>query len=51
MTHIPREIAKFLSGYAAAETIGHWWMGTCGADLLPMDLGWFTFTSSVNTSR
>ena len=48
MTSIARETAKFFAGYAAAETLGHWWMGIWGKDLLPMDLGWFTFTASVN---
>jgi hypothetical protein len=49
MPPVTREVAKFLAGYAAAETIGHWWMGTWGRRLLPMDLGWFTFTRGVNT--
>jgi hypothetical protein len=49
MSSITREVAKFLSGYAAAETLGHWWMGIWGRDLLPMDIGWFTFTPAFNT--
>jgi hypothetical protein len=49
MSSVTREIAKALSGYAGAETIGHWWMGTWGRHLLPMDLGWFTFTPALNT--
>lgn len=49
MTHIAQETCKFLAGYAAAETIAHWWMGLWGRDLLPMDLGWFTFTQPINT--
>jgi hypothetical protein len=49
MTHITRDIAKFFSGWAAAETVGHWWMGTWGRELLPMELGWFTFTPAINT--
>ena len=48
MSSVTREIAKFLSGYAATEAIGHWWMGTWGRHLLPMDVGWFTFTPAVN---
>ena len=49
MSSVTREIAKFLSGYAAAETLGHWWMGIWGRHLLPMDVGWFTFTTTFNT--
>jgi hypothetical protein len=48
MSNATREIAKVLCGYAGAETIGHWWMGIWGRDLLPMDLGWFTFTAAFN---
>ena len=50
MSSVTREIAKFLSGYAATEAIGHWWMGTStsGRHLLPMDVGWFTFTPAMN---
>jgi hypothetical protein len=49
MTSIARETAKFLSGYAAAETLGHWWMGIWGGDLLPMTIGGFVFTPTLNT--
>ena len=49
MTSITRETAKFLSGLAAAEALGHWWIGIWGRDLLPRDLGWFTFTPALNT--
>ena len=49
MSGATREIAKALSGYAAAETIGHWWMGIWGRHLLPLDMGWFTFTPALNT--
>ena len=49
MSSVTREIAKFLSGYAAAETLGHWWMGIWGRYLLPIDVGWFTFTPAFNT--
>jgi hypothetical protein len=49
MSNTTREIAKFLSGYAGAETLGHWWMGIWGRHLLPIDLGWFTFTPTFNT--
>jgi len=44
-----REVAKFLSGIAFHETIGHWWLGLWGKDLLPWKFSWFTFTSTVNT--
>lgn len=46
-THL-REGAKFLAGFAAGETIGHLWLGMWGKHLLPMPLGWFTFTESMN---
>ena len=49
MSSITLEVAKFLSGYAAAETLGHWWIGIWGRHLLPMDVGWFTFTPAFNT--
>ena len=43
-----KEFAKFFAGIAASETIGHWWLGIWGGDLLPMKLSWFTFTSALN---
>lgn len=43
-----KEAAKFLSGVAAHETVGHWWLGVWGRHLLPRDLGWFTFTEQMN---
>lgn len=46
-THL-RDAAKFLAGLAAGETVGHLWLGTGGRHLLPMPLGWFTFTESMN---
>jgi hypothetical protein len=49
MSRVNQEIAKFLAGYAGAETIGHWWMGIWGRQLLPIDMGWFTFTRDLNT--
>ena len=48
MSSITREVAKFLAGYAGAETLGHWWLGIWGGHLLPMDVGWFTFTTAIN---
>lgn len=43
-----REVAKFLSGIAFSETIGHWWLGIWGQHMLPWRSGWFTFTSTAN---
>jgi hypothetical protein len=43
-----REIAKFLSGIAFNETLGHWWLGVWGRDLLPWDFGFSTFTDKMN---
>jgi hypothetical protein len=48
MSGVTREVMKFLSGYAAAKTIGHWWMAIWGRHLLPIDMGWFTFTPAIN---
>ena len=48
MTTPLREAAKFLAGLAACETLGHLWLGIWGKHLLPMDLGWFTFTETMN---
>jgi hypothetical protein len=48
MSSVTREIAKFLAGYAGAETIGHWAMWIWGQHLLPIDLGWFKFTAGLN---
>ena len=49
MSNVTRDIAKVLCGYAGAETIGHWWMGVWGRHLMPMEMGWFTFTPAFNT--
>jgi len=49
MAQYGRELAKFFSGVAANETIGHGWLGIWGKDLLPMKIGGFTFTSTINT--
>ncbi len=48
MAAIVREVAKFLSGIAFNETVGHWWLGIWGRDLLPWDFGSFTFTNTMN---
>jgi hypothetical protein len=44
-----REVAKFLSGIAFHETLGHWWLGIWGQHMLPWKFSSFTFTSTVNT--
>lgn len=46
--HVGREIAKFLSGIAFNESVGHLWLGTLGRDLLPLPLNLFTFTADMN---
>jgi hypothetical protein len=43
-----REVAKFLAGYAAAETIGHWALGIFFQNMLPFSIGNFQFTSTAN---
>jgi hypothetical protein len=43
-----RELAKFASGIAFHETLGHWWLGTFGSWMLPWKIGSFTFTSELN---
>lgn len=48
MRRTTREVAKFFAGYAFAETIGHWAMAFWAHRLLPLDLGFFTFTSTMN---
>lgn len=48
MASIKREIAKFLSGVAAHETVGHWWLGLWGKSLLPIKVLGITFTESLN---
>ena len=48
MKNVGKEIAKAAAGFAASETIGHWWMGLAGDKFLPLDLGWFTFTREMN---
>ncbi|MFZ9882075.1 MAG: hypothetical protein ACO3QC_11805, partial [Phycisphaerales bacterium] len=36
------------AGIAADETVGHWWLGTFGKDMLPMNVGPLTVTAPVN---
>ena len=43
-----RHAAMFLAGIAADQTVGHWWIGTLGRDLLPMQIGPLNFTPSLN---
>lgn len=43
-----RDLAKFMAGVAANETLGHWWLGIWGSELLPMKIGSFTFTRTFN---
>jgi hypothetical protein len=43
-----RNVAIFVAGIAADETVGHWWLGLWGRNLLPLKLGWFTFTPELN---
>lgn len=45
-----RLAAMFLAGIAADETVGHWWLGTFGRDMLPMQFGGLTVTSTLNTA-
>jgi hypothetical protein len=40
--------AIFLAGIATQETIGHWWLGTFGRDMLPMRIGPWTVTEQAN---
>lgn len=48
MSRSTRDIVVFFAGIAAWETLGHWWLGLFGQDLLPMNLGWFTWTQPMN---
>ena len=48
MNSTSREVAKFLSGIAFSESIGHLWLGIWGQDMLPWQFSWFTFTSTIN---
>ena len=43
-----RQVAMVLVGYAANETLGHWWLGTMGRDMLPMRIGNWSVTQDVN---
>ncbi len=48
MSNRAGEIAKFCSGIAAHETVGHWWLGLWGRDLLPFRFAGITFTAEYN---
>ena len=48
MTNTARDIAKFFAGVATSETLAHWWLGFWGSDLLPIQIGGFTFSSDWN---
>ncbi len=48
MTCRRKEFAKFFAGIAAHETVGHWWLGIWGHDLLPIRFAGITFTEQVN---
>ena len=45
-----QQAAMFLAGIAANETLGHWWLGTLGRDMLPMKLGQWTVTEQANVA-
>jgi hypothetical protein len=34
-----RDLLLILTGMAASETLGHWWLGTFGRDVLPLKVG------------
>ena len=34
-----RDLLLVLVGIAANETLGHWWLGTVGRDVLPLRIG------------
>lgn len=34
-----RDVAMVLVGVAATETVGHWWLGTMGRDMMPIKFG------------
>ncbi len=48
MSNRTREFAKFFAGFAAQETLGHWFLGIWGRDYFPIRLGGFEFTPQHN---
>ena len=43
-----RQAAMVLAGLAADETVGHWWLGTLGKDMLPVRVGPWSITAEAN---
>jgi hypothetical protein len=43
-----QQAAMFFAGITAWETLGHWWLGTWGQELLPFRVGGFEFTATHN---
>jgi hypothetical protein len=43
-----KDVAKFFAGMVTHEMIGHAILGTWASHLLPMKLGFFTFTPELN---
>jgi hypothetical protein len=41
-------LAVFLAGIAFQESLGHWWLGIWGRDILPIKLGPWSFTYETN---
>ena len=48
MNNQGKQFAMVLTGVAADETVGHWWLGTFGRDLLPLNMGPWTVTTEAN---
>ena len=48
MRRSSRDIVLVLVGIVANETLGHWWLGTFGKELLPMKFGPWNITTDVN---
>ena len=46
-----RDWAVYLAGVATSETLGHWWLGVWGKDLLPVKVGPWTITADVNVRK
>lgn len=43
-----RDWAVYLAGVSTSETLGHWWLGVWGKDLLPLAVGPWTVTADAN---
>lgn len=48
MSERTRDIAKFVAGFAANETLGHWMLGSFGTHLFPMKIAGISFTQEFN---